>query len=495
MEAWSSGGNHQICCLPCGHIYGMSCIKKWLERRKSSEKCPQCNKKCKMKDVRLLYASQLHAVDEKLQKKIQSLEAKCASLEKKCSDWCKKEVEWHRTEADLQMQVCRLKERKNNMDGLSREMQTSELYTSGSSCNHGWHGYCNHFCLKKEMKIEGARFFDIDVSSQILIIARRLSGIGGVHVLTKMSLFSQHEKQDIELPLNTKAIKDIHISPYDRLVLLASLGKKLSVLSTESNNTILTYDLPAAAWSCCWDANNPYYIYAGLQNGMIMEFDRRQTMRSVECIEGLAVKPIHTMHSVLNSPERGSGSRRSILSASSVGLCHWNFGCNGQRPSLIPQSENQGVCISLAYASRTSNIVASFRPKVEVSGNTVVASQTTLSPSSAHTDVAVQGSHVVYSIESSGYHKVGTSFANVSSLRFPKSTIIERDNLNKALFACGDEASCELVLQELPSLNDVLRVQALRDPVRDVKYTHATGSGLLSCLRQDTLQFFSAKGS
>ncbi|VFR01840.1 unnamed protein product [Cuscuta campestris] len=497
MEAWSSGGNHQICCLPCGHVYGMSCIKKWLDQKKRSGKCPQCNKKCTVRDVRLLYVSQLLAVDEKLQKKIQSLEAKCSSLEKKCVEWSKKETQWQRTEANLQMQIRQLKESKTNVDVWPIEMENkpSKWHIPGS-CNYGWHGHFNYFSLKEEMKMEGARFFDMDVSGQVLIIARRLSGMGGIHVLTKMSLLSQHEKQDIVLLPSTKAVKDIHISPYDRLVLVASLGKKLSVLSTESNNTVLTYDLPTAAWSCSWDVNNPCYIYAGLQNGMVMEFDRRQTMRHVECINGFAVNPIHTMHSILTQPESSSGSRRSILSASSVGLCQWNFGCNEERPHIIPQSDNHGVCISLAYAPSTSDIVASFRPKVVMSGDIgVAASQTMLSPSSSLTEQAVQGSHVVYRIQSNNYHKVGVSCANVSSIRLPKSTIIESDTTEKALFACGDEASCELVLQELPSLKDVMRVQAPRNPVRDVKYTNALGSGLLSCLRQDSVQLFLSKAS
>ncbi|KAL3628468.1 hypothetical protein CASFOL_027514 [Castilleja foliolosa] len=82
FDGCSSGGDHHVCCLPCGHMYGLSCIKKWLERARSSE-CPQCSKKCLIKDIRLLYATRVVALDEELQKKVKSLEAKCASLEKK----------------------------------------------------------------------------------------------------------------------------------------------------------------------------------------------------------------------------------------------------------------------------------------------------------------------------------------------------------------------------------------------------------------------------
>nr|GEV33717.1 hypothetical protein [Tanacetum cinerariifolium] len=57
---FSTKGNHRICCLPCGHLYGLSCIKKWLFQSSSSGKCPQCNTSCKYEDVIPLYASRLY---------------------------------------------------------------------------------------------------------------------------------------------------------------------------------------------------------------------------------------------------------------------------------------------------------------------------------------------------------------------------------------------------------------------------------------------------
>lgn len=127
------------------------------------------------------------------------------------------------------------------------------------------------------MQVDGARYFDIDASGEILVIARRLPGMGGTHMLTKvwffslemkftlaintlvsgfafnincmhtlrlkllfkflylwdlqMSLIPPHEVEDILLPSGTKAVKDLRVSPaHSRLSLLASLGKKLSVL-------------------------------------------------------------------------------------------------------------------------------------------------------------------------------------------------------------------------------------------------------------------------
>ncbi|GKE36253.1 zinc finger, RING/FYVE/PHD-type containing protein [Tanacetum coccineum] len=57
---FSTQGNHRICCLPCGHLYGFSCIKKWLQTS-SGGKCPQCKTSCAYKDVIRLYASRASA--------------------------------------------------------------------------------------------------------------------------------------------------------------------------------------------------------------------------------------------------------------------------------------------------------------------------------------------------------------------------------------------------------------------------------------------------
>uniref|UniRef100_A0A8R7QZU7 RING-type domain-containing protein n=1 Tax=Triticum urartu TaxID=4572 RepID=A0A8R7QZU7_TRIUA len=39
MEPWTCEGLHRICCIPCGHVYGRSCLEKWLHE---NAKCPQC---------------------------------------------------------------------------------------------------------------------------------------------------------------------------------------------------------------------------------------------------------------------------------------------------------------------------------------------------------------------------------------------------------------------------------------------------------------------
>lgn len=40
--------------------------------------------------------------------------------------------------------------------------------------------------MQKELQVDGARLFDVDASNQIVLISRRLAGIGGTQALTKV---------------------------------------------------------------------------------------------------------------------------------------------------------------------------------------------------------------------------------------------------------------------------------------------------------------------
>lgn len=257
----------------------------------------------------------------------------------------------------------------------------------------------------------------------------------------------------------------------------------------ETNNTVLSYDLPAAAWSCSWDLNSSHYLYAGLQNGTLLVFDMRQTLRPVESVVGMTCNPIHSMYSLVPDSTLPSGVR-SLLTASSSGLCQWNFGAIEERAFLIPESENQGVCIALAYCPSSNHIVASFRPKVEMS-NDMVVSQPSPAPVSSSMGQGVWGTHILYkALGNSCYQKLGSSCAYVNEVRLQKSAITYNHNLQ---FASTKEVTGEVVLQELPSFEVVQHLKSQPYPIRDVKYTHDLSSGLLSCLSDDRLRLFSRK--
>ncbi|KAK2630767.1 hypothetical protein QOZ80_3AG0249760 [Eleusine coracana subsp. coracana] len=58
LEPWTCYDAHRICCIPCGHVYGRSCLERWfLERHESRAKCPECGEPFAPNKIINLYAS------------------------------------------------------------------------------------------------------------------------------------------------------------------------------------------------------------------------------------------------------------------------------------------------------------------------------------------------------------------------------------------------------------------------------------------------------
>ncbi|KAF8563416.1 hypothetical protein P879_11870 [Paragonimus westermani] len=63
FEPWTSTGPHKLCCLRCGHLFGYSCISKWIRSQGKQGRCPQCNSNAVRRDIRFLYTKNLRVLD------------------------------------------------------------------------------------------------------------------------------------------------------------------------------------------------------------------------------------------------------------------------------------------------------------------------------------------------------------------------------------------------------------------------------------------------
>ncbi|KAL4200930.1 hypothetical protein AMTRI_Chr02g256080 [Amborella trichopoda] len=510
MDLWTTEGTHRICCLPCGHLYGQSCIEKWIQQcGRNNGKCPQCKKKCMLKDIRKLYAPHIAVANGELQQEVISLRDENEFLKlqkesllgeiqeyKRKQQADKEALEKQRAEClKLQTSLASTQTMLHGFANDQRECQMQRLSgdTVGSQSCFAMRGpLLSSFIMKEEFRLNGARIIDMDAFSQVLLVSHSESAMGGTHFLTKRSLLALSESERVHLPPNTGTVRDLQISPPSmvhpgRLALLASMGKKLSIVSLESNNVVIKYDLQVPAWSCTWNLDNPSQVYAGLQNGSLLMFDLRQTAQAVEVIYGLSSQPIHTVHSLTPALFHNSTyNARSLLSASAIGPCLWRVGVT-ERPCLVPGFEDQGVCISLAHCNSTKSTVATFRPKVSMS-NDYALSQPMGSPSQISWR---EGSHFLLKMEEDGsYQRQGIMSCNVSSVRMPKSAIITLED-NRSLFAYGDEESRRVCVWDMQSLDVVSRLRPHQDPVLDLKFSNALGMGLLGCVSENMLQIYS----
>ncbi|KAG6507383.1 hypothetical protein ZIOFF_032725 [Zingiber officinale] len=89
FEPWKGEGLHRVCCVPCGHVYGRSCLERWLKQcGKNVGKCPQCSKKFRRKEIVNLYAPVIAVPNADLEKEVQCLKKENMSLkiEKRAKD-------------------------------------------------------------------------------------------------------------------------------------------------------------------------------------------------------------------------------------------------------------------------------------------------------------------------------------------------------------------------------------------------------------------------
>ncbi|KAJ1999791.1 RING finger and WD repeat domain-containing protein 3, partial [Coemansia thaxteri] len=73
LSAWGISGRHRVVSLKCGHLFGQSCIRKWLlrgsqvqGRRGSAARgtCPDCKQAAVARDIRVVFARAVTAADD-----------------------------------------------------------------------------------------------------------------------------------------------------------------------------------------------------------------------------------------------------------------------------------------------------------------------------------------------------------------------------------------------------------------------------------------------
>lgn len=168
--------------------------------------------------------------------------------------------------------------------------------------------------------------------------------------------------------------------------------------------------------------------------------------------------------------------------------------CSFFRPSLISGMENQGVCISLACISPSSDLlVASYRPKVEVPDDSATP-QAATPQSPAPTGSGKLGCHTLLRrTTTTSFVKDQTCSGSVSELRMSKSAIIPCGG-NQHMFAYGDESLYGVRTWQLPSFQRYTDLKPHQQPVLDLRFAESSNGGrYLGCLSAQKLQVFTIR--
>ncbi|CAO3687325.1 unnamed protein product [Umbelopsis vinacea] len=315
FENWANSGSHRIVSMKCGHLFGLSCIERWISRaRKDTKpKCPQCNATITKREIRPIWAKKVTSEDaskiEQLQYELKAERLKNAEQEALLSklhlayEMCKNEL----TRKDAEIKKGRM---LNNsaFDTLQFGVAPATTLINGLE-------------FKKKLKFHNTanicRVMAFNPGSGMIVASK--STPEGIHGIHKISLVDNLNANHVVNP-HSRAIRDLQCSS-SGLCLTTSLDGTAKISSLSNNCVVQSYNLDAPGWCCGWDDSDENRLYCGLVDDTVMVFDVRNTRDHIYHLKDHALTKKKPIHSIVHL----GGPKNSILCANLDCLYKWDL--------------------------------------------------------------------------------------------------------------------------------------------------------------------------
>ncbi|KAF7648504.1 hypothetical protein LDENG_00155990, partial [Lucifuga dentata] len=493
FEPWTTAGEHRLAALRCGHLFGFTCIERWLKAQGQAAKCPQCNKKAKRSDIIMLYALKLKAVDNSEQESMKR------SLEFEQS--LRRKAELESAQCRLQLQVMtsengklrqELKELKTLMAQAGRSSAPSSSSSSSSSSSVSASLVCS-----LSQSAAGSRTAQYGFSKAVL-----LSQMGGCRVLAycdplscllasqpsphstlvpgcgvkKVSAVNMKASQYV--PIHTKEIRGLSFNRQnDSLLLSAALDNTIKLTSLLTNRVVQTYNAGKPVWSCCWCLDNSNYVYAGLRNGSVLVYDTRDTSTHVQ--ELLPLRSRCPVVSLCYVPRAASSSFPcgGLIAGSLEGGCFWEQVDGATyRPHALPL-ETAG-CTDFQVDMESRHCLVTYRPG---RSNPMLRCVLMALSRTPQQDSNQQPCCSCWPVQ---------SFSAGSSCKLlTKNAVFRRPDGAGTLVCAGDEASSSTMVWDAAS-GSLLQQLPADLPVMDVAAFQVNGEHFLASLTEKMLKIY-----
>ncbi|CAH1787352.1 unnamed protein product [Owenia fusiformis] len=484
FEAWTNSGEHRLCTLKCGHLFGNSCILKWI---KSKGTCPQCNKKAKKADIILLYAKSVKQLDtsardealreleqEKERRRLIELETAQAKIQYQLAmEECNKlkaEVNRQQQQLAIVQKVPEMKkavEAHGDLHGIQvRNPRHSTLTNQSSQDNQ------SSFKLIKSIKISeigNCRVCGYCADLGALVVTQPSTnalfpGFG----VKKVNMLDMKTCEYVAVHSNV--IRDISFSS-GSLMLSASTDKTVKLTSLVSNTPVQRYECSQPVWSCCWNKDDPKYFYTGLSNGSVNIYDVRNTTNRVESFDAQGSRsPVVSLQYVPkgSAPVAGEVSSGSGLLVAQLNKCSFYEGRTSSHTDyklhILPV---KGNITNVAYGESSRQFLVSCRP-------------TTTHPAVTHKLCHLYAENVSLNIISSQLDR--TFYGGKTQKSLAKSSIFPHPNQpNNNLLCVGDEAGMAALIFDTSTDSLKQRLCTQAPPIDCCNFT-VNDSNLLACL-------------
>ncbi|XP_017763860.1 PREDICTED: E3 ubiquitin-protein ligase RFWD3-like isoform X2 [Eufriesea mexicana] len=354
MDLWTSSGDHRLCCLRCGHLFGHSCILRWLQNSCTSanRRCPQCNRKAAVKDIRMLYAKKLTSIDttelDKLKEQLHSVTSEKNHIEMELS-------KYNLRQKLFEQQITSM---KNRIFELENQQSKIDIHTHQNISKH----MIKKFHLERSIEIckdGGCRVLDYNPWFGFLVVSQKSSStLFSGYGIKKIDSDKFQPRQFIFL--HNQVIRDVTFNTTQQSLLLSVGFDKCAKLMDIQNHIVMhTYQIDFPLWSCCWSGNNSNMFFVGAQNGSITQFDIRQTSGAIETIDNPGDRsPVVSLATVPCNP--GSGISRGGFIACRLNTC---YAYEQKDSKYIPkQIFLEGPFVSVCYDEKNNHTLISSRP-------------------------------------------------------------------------------------------------------------------------------------
>ncbi|KCV68000.1 hypothetical protein H696_05466 [Fonticula alba] len=262
LGPWGSSGGHRLVATSCGHLFGESCIIRWLAEQSV---CPSCMAPTHANTLRPIFSAAIVTQDVA---RVATLEGTVAALEAELRHVSHDRQNLHAALARARARIAdletRLQREINARISAERSVPGSPGLPAGQLASAP---FLSVACSE-------SRVFDVDPIHGFLVTATRAPNGQGFSLL-KTSLNAPDQVAYVHRA-HASHVRDMQFSPRgDAVLLTASIDKSAKLFCMSSDRTICPFNLPAGISSCAWLADSPFGLALGLLNGTTHLFDTR----------------------------------------------------------------------------------------------------------------------------------------------------------------------------------------------------------------------------
>ncbi|KAI4472162.1 rfwd3 protein [Holotrichia oblita] len=344
FDPWTTNGDHRLCALKCGHLFGYNCVNRWLLLNLQDPRCPTCKDKAGVQDIRYIFARKVIAMDDleltRMKKKLKNVNQ-----------------EKNRLQTELATTTCQMHMLKQEVNECKRKLA---MFNQGpSNCDKS----AGEVSLYKDKTLDlgkdsNCRVLDLKNTLNMVAVSMKstnnLCNGYGVKLINAANF-----KPTAFILLHAQMIRDIKFHETKPWLMTCSIDKDIKILDVNTNQTNLTLKACSPLWSCCWDIDNEHILYGGQQQGSVLKFDIR---KPTEAVQELFVpgdySPVVSVQAI--------GSSCSIFPLGGVISCKltslWGFENTTQeepRKHFLPV---EGPFVSLTAHRNHNHLFLSSRP-------------------------------------------------------------------------------------------------------------------------------------